>query len=59
MIQLSKGDPTGDSKGDPKRDPKRCMVQNRKTIVGRGNTTYVILRFLHEIISMIVYTEIP
>ena len=41
----------------PKGDPKRFMVQKRKTIVGWGNTTYVILRFLHEIISMM--TEIP
>ena len=30
------------SLGDPKGDSKRFMVQKRKTIVGWGNTTYVV-----------------
>ena len=49
-----KGNPKGDQKGDqkedpnedPKGDPKKFMVQKRKTIVGWGNTTYVVHMYI-------------
>ena len=51
----SKGDPKRDPKGDPKGDPKRFMVQKRKTIMGWGNTTYVV----HMYVLMNSLSNIP